>query len=169
MHGDADGRGAARRHHPAGDELEAAVPAHLQDRDLAAAGINGEQVAAVAAELERSLGSQAGTRPGAPGRERRPRHGREGPVGVAVKRPDRVGAQRVVVEVDMSYHWREGVWRAPEDAVCTSRAGDEGAKGTGTGERGDAERKARGAEWCTSACVRDLPGSFGGTNCPTPT
>ena len=63
-----------RRRRPAGDELQAAVPADLQDRDLVTARIHCDQVAAVSAELERALGSEAGARPGTTGGERRPRH-----------------------------------------------------------------------------------------------
>jgi hypothetical protein len=95
--GDANGRGASGGDHSAGDKLGAAVPAEPQDRDLVAAGIYREQVAAVAAELQCALGSQAGTRPDATGRERRTRHRCERTVGVAVEGPDRVLSRCVVI------------------------------------------------------------------------
>ncbi len=111
---------------------------------LVATGVRGEQVLAVAAELKRTLGSQAGTRPGPAGDERRPGHGRQRPVRVAVEGPDRVGPRRVVVEVDMTDDGGEVALPVGGDASRASRPSRDGAEGTGNAEGGDAKRKAPG-------------------------
>ena len=109
--------------------------------NLVAAGVDRQQVAAVTAELERALGSQARTCPRPPGGEGRPRHRREGPVEMAVEGPDRVGPGRVVIEVDVADHRGETGWRVAGDGRGTSRAGDNGAEDASTSERGDAKGK----------------------------
>ena len=102
VHGDAVGQGAAG----AGDadQAERAVEADPQHGDLVAARVDGDQEPAVRGDLDRALRGQPGAGPGAAGRERRPGHGGQRAVGVPVKRPDRIGSLRVVVEVDVPDH-----------------------------------------------------------------
>jgi hypothetical protein len=73
----------------------------LQHRDLVAAGVDGEQVAAVGAQLQRALRCvrMAGAR--AANRERRPRDRGQAAIGVTVEAGDAVDGCCVVVDVDV--------------------------------------------------------------------
>ena len=70
MHGDAHRRGTVGGNNSVGDQLQTAVEPDSQNRYLVAACIHREQEAAVAADLDRTLGSQPGTRTGAAGCKR---------------------------------------------------------------------------------------------------
>ena len=62
MHRDAHWRGTVGGNNSVGDQLQSAVKPDSQNRHLVTARIHREQEAAVAADLDRTLGSQPGTR-----------------------------------------------------------------------------------------------------------
>ena len=165
------GVGPSEETTPPGTSWRLPSQPHPQYRDLVAARIYGEQVAAVAAELERSLGGQPRTGPGPAGREGRPRHGCEGPVGVAVKRPDRVGPRGVVVEVDVPDHRREALGGAlPATPPALAVPAAEGARAYRHWRAW--RRRAQGAP-APMVCFRIVfvtsMGPEGEEVCPTPT
>ncbi len=164
MHSDTDGHRAPGGDHSARDKLQAAVPADPQDRDLVTACIYREQEAAVATQLDSALGRKAGASAGTAGRERRPRHWCKRPVGVTVEGPDRVGPGSVVVQVDMADDRRKAARHRPIEAIGAGRAAEQSAEDTGTAERGDAERKARGSIGVLSHRIRNLRRFSGGSS-----
>src|SRR5258708_14208666 len=108
VYGDADGLDAARRDRPSAYSAQLAIGTDAQHGNLVAASIGGDQIVAVAGDLERALRADvlAGSR--APSGERRTMHGHERAIAEPIERPDPVRAAGVVVHVDMPHHPRRG-------------------------------------------------------------
>src|SRR5260221_7114388 len=103
VYGDADWLDAARRDRPSAYSAQLAIGTDAQHGNLVAASIGGDQIVAVAGDLERALRADvlAGSR--APSGERRTMHGHERAIGEPIERADRVRAGGVVVHVDMPH------------------------------------------------------------------
>ena len=93
-----------RRNHSVGHQLQTAIMVDSQNRQLVAARIHRNQKAAIVGHLDRALRCQPTGRACAcaAGHEGRRRKRREGTVEVAVESADRVGADRVVIEIDVA-------------------------------------------------------------------
>ncbi len=102
-------------------DLKRPVGLDPEHGDLVAAGVDGEQVAPVGAQLERALRRVGVTCAGATDRERRARDRGQRPVGEPVEGGDRVHGRRVVVDVDVPDDARRGGGGPP----CGARAAAE--------------------------------------------
>ena len=103
---DAVGQQAAGGDDAVADQAQRAAGPDPQHRDLVAAGVDRDQEPAAGRELQRALRGQPGSCSGPAGRERGPGLGGQRSVRVPVKRPDRVGSRRVVVDIDVPHHRR---------------------------------------------------------------
>jgi hypothetical protein len=110
---DADRLDPARGHRLATEHRHAAR-GDAQDRDLVAAGVDRQQVAAIGGGLDRALGGQAGAQPRAAGRERGAGQRGDRAVGVPGEPVDGVGGGGVAVDVGVADHRRWcACWRWP--------------------------------------------------------
>src|SRR5207237_10180422 len=100
VNGDADRGRAVRGHWTLVHEVERAGGLDPQDRDLVAGRVNGQDVAAIAGELDRAGRADGAAGPSAACVERRARRRAEAAIGVAIEPGDRVVAGGVVVDVE---------------------------------------------------------------------